>query len=441
MNGEKQNDGGTGAGGLRRLAPIVLSQIVGLACGVAGVKISSRWIAPDAFGAYGVFLTLTPLGTWVVHAGLTKFVARHWAGSGDRAGLLREVFAAAVKKLPLLAAATFAAAWLVSALAAGGAGGAGGAGVFGGAWWGGWAMLFAGAALMSAAQIAQAALQAGREHWKDLWAGAAGSVTRSFVPPLLYLFAGATLASLQAGFVMHAAVLALAAGCAVWKTLPARGVRAGHARQLAPVYEGPLFIMLAVAAWLLGAANRWIVAAAFGAGEAGYFTLAGNLTIIVTSMLAVVFLQYWQPLFFAMPAATGEERRVLAARVDRVAIMYAALALAGVAALRLAAPFLVGPLIDQKYASAIAMIAPAGCFGVAAMIGQFYHMMLLAMRRERACAAADIAGACVLIGGGVIAAALGGEAWFWRWLLITPAVPWLVQRTIARRRLAGDAQR
>jgi hypothetical protein len=35
----------------------------------------------------------------------------------------------------------------------------------------------------------------------------------------------------------------------------------------------------------------------------------------------------------------------------------------------------------------------------------------------------------------VVAAVAGGETWFWRWLLVTPIVPWLLNRTLARRAL------
>ena len=79
------------------------------------------------------------------------------------------------------------------------------------------------------------------------------------------------------------------------------------------------------------------------------------------------------------------------------------------------------------------MIAPTGCFGVAIITGQFFHAMLLTAHKERKCATSDLSGAAVLAAGGVLAAALGGEAWFLRWLLVTPLVPWAVNRTLARR--------
>jgi hypothetical protein len=204
---------------------------------------------------------------------------------------------------------------------------------------------------------------------------------------------------------------------------------------LTPVFAGPLFVVLALASWAATAANRWIMAVFFGAERAGFFTLAGNVSIIVTSMLGVVFVQYFQPSLFATPCVTADERRALAGRVDRVAASYTACALAGLGALQAVAPFLVGPLIAESYRGALGMIVPAGCFLVALLTAQFFHILLLAGRRERACGPVDLTGAAVLVVGGIAAAALGGETWFLRWLLVTPALPWLFNRPMARKRL------
>ena len=101
-------------GEVGRLVPITLSQVVGLACGVAGVKLVTRLVPPGDYGAYGIFLTFTPLGMWVVHAGLVKFVGRHWAATRDRSALLREVAGAALRKTPWLLLAAAVAAGLMS---------------------------------------------------------------------------------------------------------------------------------------------------------------------------------------------------------------------------------------------------------------------------------------------------------------------------------------
>jgi len=398
---------------IRRLVPITLSQVVGLACGVAGVKLVTWLVPPGEYGVYGVFLTFAPLGMWVVHAGLIKFVGRHWAAAADRGALLRAVARAALRKTPWLLLAAAVAAALIAAPA----------------WLEVFPAVFLAAALLSCGALAQTALQAARENWRDLAVSSAGSVTRSFVPPLVYAAAGGSVLALYGGFCLHALVLACAGAGALrryWRgAAPAGG-------EIAPVYEGPLFVALALTGWILAGFNRWVMALGYGPTETGYFVLAGNLAALVPSMLGTISLQYFQPAFFAAASEEAEPRRALARRVDRVALGHAVVALAGLAALRLLAPLLVGPLIHEHYRPALGLLLPAGCAALAVTTGLFYHSLLLAGQRERACGPVELTAAAVLIGGG-LAAAAGGEAWFLRWLLASPAVPWLVNRPLARR--------
>ncbi|HUJ42884.1 MAG TPA: hypothetical protein VLW52_04670 [Opitutaceae bacterium] len=400
-------------GDVGRLVPITLSQLVGLACGIAGVKLVTRLVPPGDYGAYGVFLTFAPLGMWVVHAGLIKFVGRHWAAARDRRALLGEVARAALRKMPWLVLAAAGAAGLMSARA----------------WLEVFPAVFLAAALLSCGALAQAALQAARENWRDLAVSSAGSATRSFVPPLLYLVAGGSVLALYGGYCLHALTLACAGAWALrryWRAAaPAR-------REITPVYEGPLFVGLALTGWTLAGFSRWVMALWFGPAETGFFVLAGNLATLVPSMLGTISLQYFQPGFFAAATEAVEPRRALARHVDVVALGHAAVALAGLAALRLVAPLFVGPIIDEHYRPALGLLMASGCAALAVTTGLFYHSLLLAGKRERACGPVELTAAVVLIGGGLATAACG-EAWFLRWLLVSPVVPWLVNRPLARR--------
>jgi hypothetical protein len=396
-----------------RLLPITLSQLVGLACGLVGVRLSSWLVPPTDFGRYGVFLTFAPLGMWVVHAGVIKFVSRHWAGATDRGALLRAVIASAWRKTPWLAVAAGLAAGLIAGRGA----------------WVVFPAVFLAAFLLSGGAIAQTALQAARQHWRDLAVAGTGSVTRSLLPPLLYAAAGGSVLALYGGYCLHTLALAAAGAWARHADWRPAGPRPGR---LVPVYEGPMFIVLSATGWILASLGRWIMAAFFGADETGYFVLAGNLATLVPSMLGTIILQYHQPGFFAVASDAPEQRRNLAARVDRVALGHAALALAGLGALRLIAPWLIGPLINARYEAALPWLLPAGGFGTATMTGIFYHSLLLAGRRERACVPVDLITAGVLAAGSLAAAAAGTD-WFARWMIITPLVPWALTRPLARR--------
>lgn len=403
-----------------RLIPILLAQAFGIGCGVAGVKLNSTLVPPEALGVYGVFLTFAPVGAWVVHAGLVKFVVRHWAGATSRPVLLRGVIIGWAKRLPWLGLAAIAGAFALPQAQTGGTLVPGLA-------------LVVAASLLAAVALAQAALQAEGAHWRDCFVSVYASLTRTFLPLLLFTLSGGTLAALWLGFGGHALITAIAAAWVLRAHWAGEESANAAPAPLTGAYGGPLFIALAAATWVLAGLNRWIVAAFFGATEAGYFTLAGGAAVVLVSALGAVFVQYFQPGIFALgdTAAAGGERALLARRVDQVALAFAGTGIAGVGALALASPWLVGPLISEKYFTALPWIFPAGCFGVATITTVFYHSLLLAGRREAACAPVELTTAVVLIVGCLGSAAASAE-WFARWLMLTPLLPWLLTRPLAR---------
>ena len=401
-----------------RLVPIVLGQAFGVACGVAGVTLNSHLIPPETLGAYGVFLTFAPIGVWVVHAGLVKFMVRHWAASRTRPRLLREVTRAWWHRLPWLALAAAAGTGAIHAMT-----GTGNLGL--------WLALLTAAALLAWGGLIQAALQAERAHWRDCSISVSASLSRTFGPPLLYLAAGGTMMALWLGFAGHALVVTTASAWAArpyWRTSAPAAAR----RELTRVYEGPLFITLALAGWTLAGLNRWIVAWCFGDTQAGYFTLAGGAAVVIASTAGTVFTQYFQPGFFALGDNEPAAKAMLARQVDRVALAYGVGTLGLLSVCDLIAPSLIGRLISPTYGEALVWILPAGAFTVATTTAIFYHSRLLAGRREKACGPADLTTAAVLAAG-CIGAALGGPVWFARWLMISPIVPWALTRPMAHR--------
>ncbi len=404
-----------------RLTPIVLSQAVGLACGVVGVTIASHWITPADYGAFGLFLSCTPLGMWVIHAGLLKGLSRQWAASTDRGGLLRETLAEGARRLPWLALATAGATLFLDRAN----------------WLATWLALFTASTLLSCGALAQIALQAVRRHWADLAVSATGSVSRTFLPLLIYIALDASVMSLQVGFTGHALLLA-ATGVWLLKTSPAFSAQAPRIRQLDTVYRGPLFLVLAIAAWSLGAANRWIAAGFFDGDTVGYFTFATNLAVIATGMPGIIATQYVQPGLFALPHATAADRSVLARRIDRVAFIYTLVSIAAVSIFWISAPWLVGPVIGAAYEPALQHLVSACGFGMAVQTAQFYHLLLLAGKREYACGPVDLLTAGLLIAGAVLGAALGGERGFLVWLAASPLLAWSITRPLARHLLLRD---
>jgi len=404
------------------LLPITLGQAAGLLCGLAGVKLSSHWVAPADYGQYGLFITLAPLGAWVTHAGLVKGVTRHWATAPDRAGFARATLASAGRKLVWLLAACVAAAW-----------------IFARATWALTALwLFLAASGLVALALGQAALQAARRNWADCGVAASGSLLRTFVPLGLYVGTGLGAGALEAGFAVFAlgaAALAAWAWRDVWAASPTRGA------DVPAVYDGPLFVTLALLAWAMQGLVRWLVAYFHGVTEAGYLTLAGSLALAVVALGHAFVGQFFQPGFFTAATATREDRQRLAARVDRVAWGFAATVGVGVGLLHAIAPNLLGWLIAERFAPAIAWIAPAGGWLIALLLGSHYHTLLLAGGREAACARHDGLVAALLAGSAIAAAAVSVETLRWA-LLLAPVIPLAVGRAIARAALfttvAGD---
>ena len=406
----------------QRLLPILLSQAIGLACGIIGVRLTSHLVDPADYGIYGIFVSLASIGAGVIYIGLVKYVSRHWQGSTDRPGLLRVVFAATVRKAPwLLAAAT-----LATLLAASGQ-----QLVFG-------VVLFASAYLLTLTQMAQSALQAAREHWRDLGVSAGVSVSRSFLPPLLYAATGAGVRALLVGFLGQALLGALLGAGSLRRWWRRNPTAAPSSPSLTPHYDGPRFVALAIAGWVLVGLNRWLVAWFFGTETAGFFMLASNIGVILPAMLGLVLLLYCQPPWFESVHATLPQREALLRDVDRAAGLYTMLALGLAGALHLAMPGLIGPLVSAKYTPAATFVLMTGFSTTSITIGTFYHAMLLAAKREPACSTADLTGAACLMTGSVLSA-VAGLAWFKGWLILAPVVPWLVNRPLARRALLKAA--
>lgn len=400
--------------------PIVLTHGFAVLCGLIGIRLVSRFVPPEELGPYGVFMTFTTLGMWIFHSGLVKYVGRHWAASPDRKAFLRTVLVSWSKRLPWLAAASALGAFLLSKLS-------------------GFPFaplaptLFAAAGFLSLATLFQTALQAAQHHWRDFGVTTLSSSTRSFLPPLLFAcLASAT--GLYLGFAIHAFVAATAAFFFCRSTLAPK-LRDGRqgGPEIPEVYEGTLFLALAVAAWALSGLNRWLAVLALNETEAGCFTLASNISLVVPAVVGGVVQQFAQPVVFRKGDAR-EANREIARHADKLATVFFLSALALLIALRLVAPWLVGPLIDERYRAALPWLLPSGLFGATTGAIAYYSMALMALRREQACGPVELGTAALLLAGGV-GFAFSGPGLFKTWLLCSPLVLLVWTRPLARRYL------
>src|SRR6185503_16655609 len=63
---------------MRPLVPIILTQAVTMLFGLLGTKWISQLVAPDIYGSYALFLTLTQLGLFLTHSGIINHCSRYW---------------------------------------------------------------------------------------------------------------------------------------------------------------------------------------------------------------------------------------------------------------------------------------------------------------------------------------------------------------------------
>jgi hypothetical protein len=399
------------------LLPILLGQFVGLTFGVVGVRLASHWVAPADYGIYGLFISIAPLGLGVVHAGLLKFVARHWAGTADQAGLRHFIVRAVWRKTPWLALASSVVAACLPA-----------------PWWLTFPVLFMTATALTLQSLVQTALQAERANWRDFGIGLIASALRTLLPLLLYVSVAAHLGMLLGGFTLHAMLAAVAAWfIGGWQRNDPR--RSLDNPVASASYDGPRFMTLAVAGWVMGASGRWVVALFFGMEEAGYFALAGNIALVVVSVLYAVVQQFVQPRLFALASTKTATPMHLAHITDAVSLGFTVIGIAGLLACSALAPLLVGSFIGPHYASAIRWLMPAGCYHLALLGPTFSHLLLLATKRERACGPPELSAAVVILVGALGTAAFGVETFRW-FAVLSPVIPWLTTRPLTQRALA-----
>lgn len=387
----------------------------------------SAVVPPALLGVYGVLLSTVQLGAVVTHQGAIKHVQRHWTLRVPAAPYVRTLARATARPTLLMVAGLAGALLLLHFLS----GVSIDAGLF--LW------MVAVNLLIVIAQAAQAALQAEDRFWANFTASAAASATRSFLPPLLVTVVGASLFMLNTGFLLHAAATAAVALLFLQGAWQRRGDAAEAADDALPRMVRA-FAGVGVCSWLAAAAPRWFAAAVLTPETIGYFVLAGNLTLIVPATVGTIALNYSFPALFAAARAGADGRALLRATNRTLAIVMVGSQL-GLVALRLAAPWLVGPVIDARYTEATGWLLATGGAALAATTTQFYHNLLLAQNRESDCLRLSILSAAFRLAAMGAGAAAGGPT-FRLTLIVLPWCTLGLEWWYASRRLAaGPATR
>jgi O-antigen/teichoic acid export membrane protein len=366
----------------------------------------SAVVPPALLGVYGVLLSTVQVGAVVSHQGAIKHVQRHWTPQVLAAPYARKLARATARPTLLMAVGLAGVLLLLRLLS----GVPANAGLF--LW------MVAVNLLIVVAQVALAALQAEDRFWASFTTSAIASATRSFLPPLLVTLMGASLFLLNTGFLLHTAVVA---GVALWflrsawqRPAQAGGTAADELPRMVRAFAG-----VGACSWLAAAAPRWFAAMALAPEATGYFVLAGNLTLIVPATAGTIALTYSFPALFRA-ARAGADRRVLLRMTNRTLAVVMLATQLGLVAVRMAAPWLVGPVIDARYTEATGWLLATGGATLAATTTQFYHNLLLAQNRESDCLRLSLLSATFRLVAMGVGAASGGRMF----CFVLIALPW-----------------
>lgn len=320
--------------------PILLSQAVALGTGLAGIHLSSRFVSPETYGHYSLFLTLVPVAALITHAGLIRHAARHWAQEPDRRAYLHWLLQASVRPSALVLGAAILG--IVLALLQGRSA---------------WAAGFGLAALATLAgalsQVAQNCLQTARLYWTDFLVTATGSTTRTFLPIIAVVWCSESFLVMSGAFLVHASITA-ALGYALWRR---HSLGTGHTI----IHHGSAdYLRNFAITGLLNLFNagvvRWVIGAYYSADAVGYVSLAGNIGFAITGILSNACAQFFFPRLLV-----DSGPRIHTTRRTFVLYGFAAVSIGGI--LHIMLPWLVGTLLAPTYAPALPFVLPMYALG------------------------------------------------------------------------------
>ncbi|MDD3179872.1 MAG: oligosaccharide flippase family protein [Opitutaceae bacterium] len=402
--------------------PILLAQATGIACGLVGVWVSSTLVSPEIYGAYGLFLTFTPLASLLTHAGMIKHASRNWPDTLDQ-----QAYLAWWLRATLRSAAWLAVVVLLLALAAGLAGNFGLAMIV---------LTVFPASLAGAYALAfQSCLQSIRRYWADFGLTAFYALTRTFLPLLAVVLLSASFPSLASGYLLHACATA-AAGFIVLRAYarPAAGTFSVPG-DLGAYHWG--FGINGMLIFINAGLVRWTASLFFDQATVGHITLAGNIAMVLPNVLGGACNQYYYPRLLALHQQSRSA--ALTKLADRALLMLLVICAVAFAALGWVLPWLPGRLIDLQYASCIQYVLPL--FSLGTLLGGLSLLQTELLVAEAPQSAWKIAAwtSGALAAGLLLSAARHSTEGLRLWLLASPLVVLPLGRWFTRNALKHRA--
>ncbi len=419
-----------------RLVPIAWNQAQTVILGMAGIILISHTVPKPVYGAYGLFLTLMQVGILLTHSGLINHASRYWQRERANAGAYARFLWG--KTWRYSAPLTIVLLLLSAAQA----------GRDGRVWLALWPLLVVSNVVMALYTVALSVLNAGERHWAVLALSGLSSAGRALLPVGLAVAVSATLITLSWGFVLHCLLVAAAIALLFQKAWRTSSLEPAQERKWTEELRhfGRPFIIMGAGGWLLQNADRWVVGAAFGKEQLGVFNMASNIASVIPNMVAAGVLQWVFPAVFrqADAARTPEDWHRLARRCDQFTLLYLGLTVAGLSALAVIGPFLVGNVISNHYAASIPLFLPAGLAAAASQANQFQYLLLQGQHDSGSMARVMILLATFRTVGSIVTAAISWPA-FVGWLIASTVVVSLLGRfrirQIAFRQAGGQPEK
>lgn len=366
----KPLDAVSDSGRSRHLVPLAGVQLVGLACGLLGVRWASTLVPAEILGTYSLLISTHLFAVTVSHQGLVQYVQRTWTRETAGRAYARVLLRAATRPTLWLAAGLIGLLLLWHATT----------GPLAAAWWA-WMVVVNLAAVIG--HLAHAALQAEERYWGHFTLSAVNSITRSFLPLALATIGGATLPVLGGGFLLHTLLWAL---CAAVLLLPAWQRSGGPGAETSETPEQMIaaFLGVGLCGWIGVNAMRWFAAHLLTTEDTGYFMLAINISSLVPTAISLIGVGYTFPPLLAARRA-GASVAALRRMTERNVALALLLGQGLLGLLSWCGPHLVGVLVDARYAPSMNWLLATGGALLATVSVAFFCNLLVACDRARLC--------------------------------------------------------
>lgn len=331
------------------LLAIMLSHVVGIVFSVVALKLMSSVLSPEDYGNYAVYGTLTTLGILSIHGSLYCVAVRIWDSLGEeRHAFVSFFIRTLMMQLCVVAPFVMVAAWVLHTMQQDSR----------------WLTLapfvLVAIVLVSTTDTLRGVIHAERRRWTLLLTKFVDSFARAILPTSVFVIFGGWFGWACIGYTLFLLVSGIVHTLALRNALPAKAVSSQQKeawRCKLRDYGRP-FIFTGIIGWLLTTIDVWLAIFFFPDALGGHYAMAINLCSVIAGVSGSTLLVWAFPMIFKKADTAqcmGDWLRLKYQTYTLWLILLATVSL-GVYALYVLEPWIVGPIIDARYAAAWPML-------------------------------------------------------------------------------------